>query len=325
VTETVRPSPPSAGSLRVPPSPAWRERGGARAQRGTGEGVLVALGLACLAIALVLRVLPASAAERLRLETPVEQGALVMGTTEPGARLALDGATVPVAADGRFVFGLDRDAPASATLVAHYRDGSGETRTLAVKPRPWDIQRIEGLPPKMVEPDPKDLPRIKREYEMIVAARTRTTPAEYYREKFIWPALGRISGVYGSQRILNGTPSTPHYGVDVAAPTGAPVVAPADGVVTLAQPDMYFTGNTVLIDHGYGVSSILIHMSELAVRVGQRVKQGDPIGKVGATGRATGPHLHWGLHWYQVKVDPQLLVGPMPASEPATTESKAGQ
>jgi murein DD-endopeptidase MepM/ murein hydrolase activator NlpD len=276
-------------------------------------------------VLLALLALPASAAERLHLETPVVQGALVMGTAEAGARLSLDGANVPVAPDGRFVFGLDRDAAASAKLVATYRDGSGETRVLAVKRRAYDIQRIEGLPPKMVEPDPKDLPRIKREYEMIVAARTRTTPAEYYREKFIWPALGRISGVYGSQRILNGTPSTPHYGVDVAAPTGAPVVAPADGVVTLAQPDMYFTGNTVLIDHGYGISSILIHMSELAVKVGQRVKQGDPIGKIGMTGRATGPHLHWGLHWYQVKVDPQLMVGAMPEPEAATSESKSGQ
>ncbi|HVO15749.1 MAG TPA: M23 family metallopeptidase [Alphaproteobacteria bacterium] len=273
----------------------------------------------------MIATLPALAAERLRIETPVEQGALVMGATEPGARLTLDGAQVPVAPDGRFVFGLDRDAPATATLAAVYRDGTGETRALAVAKRPWDIQRVDGLPQKMVEPDPKDLPRIKREYEMIVAARAGTTAAEYYRQKFIWPAQGRISGIFGSQRILNGTPSAPHYGVDVAAPTGAPVVAPADGVIKLAQPDMYFTGNTVLIDHGYGVSSLLIHLSALAVKVGQRVKQGELIGQVGATGRATGPHLHWGLHWYQVRVDPQLMVGPMPAPEPAATESKAGQ
>jgi murein DD-endopeptidase MepM/ murein hydrolase activator NlpD len=273
----------------------------------------------------MLAVEPATAAERLRIETPVEQGALVMGTTEPGATLALDGARVPVAPDGRFVFGLDRDAPAAAKLVAVYRDGGGETRLLAVARRPWDVQRVDGLPPKMVEPDAKDLPRIKREYQMIVAARAGTTAAEYYRQKFIWPAEGRISGIFGSQRILNGTPSRPHYGVDVAAPTGAPVVAPADGVVTLAEPDMYFTGNTVLIDHGYGVSSILMHLSALAVKVGQHVKQGELVGKVGATGRATGPHLHWGLHWYQVRVDPQLMVGPMPAPAPAATESKAAQ
>jgi murein DD-endopeptidase MepM/ murein hydrolase activator NlpD len=276
-----------------------------------------------LALAVALLALPASAAERIRLETEVEQGALVMGTTEAGAKLTLDGATVPVAPDGRFVFGLDRDAKESAKLVAVYRDGTGETRTLAVKRRQYDIQRIEGLPQKMVEPDPKELPRIKREYFMIVNARKVTTPAEYYREKFIWPARGRISGVYGSQRILNGTPSTPHYGVDIAAPTGAPIVAPADGIVTMARPNMYFTGNTVLLDHGYGISSILIHMSELAVKVGQHVKQGQLIGKVGMTGRATGPHLHWGLHWYQVKVDPELMVGPMP--EPEQSDSKSGQ
>ncbi|MGE5146802.1 MAG: M23 family peptidase, partial [Candidatus Eiseniibacteriota bacterium] len=138
------------------------------------------------------------------METAVEQGALVMGTTEPGAKLTLDGAKVPVAPDGRFVFGLDRDAKDSAKLVAVYRDGGGETLTLAVKKRDYQIQRIDGLPPKMVEPDPKELPRIKREYLMIVDARKGTTRAEFYREKFIWPARGRISGVYGSQRILNG-------------------------------------------------------------------------------------------------------------------------
>lgn len=276
-----------------------------------------------LVLAIALLAQPALAAERIHLETKVEQGALVMGTTAPGTRLTLDGARVPVAPDGRFVFGLDRDAGASAKLVAVYRDGTGETRTLAVERRAYQIQRIEGLPPKMVEPDPKELPRIKREYEMIVKARTVTTPAEYYREKFIWPVQGRISGVYGSQRILNGTPSTPHYGVDVAVPTGTPIVAPADGIVTLAQPDMYFTGNTVLLDHGYGISSILIHMSALAVKVGQHVKQGELIGEVGMTGRATGPHLHWGLHWYQVKVDPELMVGPMP--EPEQSQSKSGQ
>jgi murein DD-endopeptidase MepM/ murein hydrolase activator NlpD len=269
-------------------------------------------------------VAPATAAERLRLESEIIQGALVMGATEPGARLTLDGAKVPVAPDGGFVFGLDRDARDNATLVAVFRDGSGETHTLAVARRAYDIQRIDHLPPKMVEPDAKDLARIKRDYEMIVSARTRTIAEPFYRQRFIWPAQGRISGIYGSQRILNGTPSTPHYGVDVAAPTGAPVVAPADGVVTLAQPDMYFTGNTVLLDHGYGVSSILIHLSTLAVKVGDRVKQGDPVGTIGATGRATGPHLHWGLHWYQVKVDPERLVGPMPEPPPAT-DSKAAQ
>jgi murein DD-endopeptidase MepM/ murein hydrolase activator NlpD len=269
-------------------------------------------------------VAPAAAAERLRFDSEVVQGALVIGATEPGATLTLDGARVPVAPDGGFVFGLDRDAKDSATLVAIFHDGSGETRTLAIARRAYDIQRIDGLPPRMVEPDPKDLPRIKRDYEMIVAARGRTLPEPFYRQPFIWPAQGRISGVYGSQRILNGKPSAPHYGVDVAAPTGAPVVAPADGVVTLAQADMYYTGNTVLLDHGYGVSSILIHLDTLAVKPGDRLKQGDPVGTVGSTGRATGPHLHWGVHWYQVRVDPQRLVGPMPEPKPAT-ESKAAQ
>jgi murein DD-endopeptidase MepM/ murein hydrolase activator NlpD len=276
-----------------------------------------------LAVVLILALAAnaVSAGERLRLDSEVIQGALVLGITEPGARLTLDGAPVPVAPDGHFVFGLERDAKETATLTAVYRDGSGETRTLSVARRAYDIQRIDGLPPRMVQPDPKDLPRIKREQEMIVAARARTIPELFYRQPFIWPARGRISGVYGSQRILNGEPRTPHYGVDVAAPAGAPVVAPAAGIVTLAQPDMYFTGNTVLLDHGYGVSSILIHLDTLAVKVGDRLEQGDPVGTVGATGRATGPHLHWGMHWYQVKVDPQRLVGPMPEAKAGASEA----
>jgi murein DD-endopeptidase MepM/ murein hydrolase activator NlpD len=275
-------------------------------------------------LTLALLALPATAAERLRLESEVIQGALVMGATEPGATVTLDGAKVPVAPDGRFVFGLDRDAKESATLAAVFRDGSGETRTLAVARRDYDIQRIDGLPPKMVAPDEAELVRIKAETDMIVAARARHIAKLYYSGGFIWPALGRISGVYGSQRILNGQPSRPHYGVDVAAPVGAPVVAPAAGEVTLVHEGMYFTGKTVMIDHGFGVSSILIHMSEISVGLGDRLEQGDPVGRIGTTGRSTGPHLHWGVHWYQVRVDPQRLVGPMPEPAPAT-DSKAAQ
>ena len=149
---------------------------------------------------------------------------------------------------------------------------------------------------------------------LIAAARARNSEGRGFAEKVTWPALGPISGVYGSQRILNGEPRTPHRGVDVAAPAGTPVGAMASGVVSLAEPDLYFTGGTVMIDHGHGLHSIYVHLQDVLVEVGQRLSPGTPLGTVGATGRATGPHLHWGVYWFDEAIDPALLVGPMPDS-----------
>ena len=164
----------------------------------------------------------------------------------------------------------------------------------------------------MVEPNARDLERIKADNAAIGRARARDSAEPLWRGEWIWPVTGRISGVYGSQRILNGQPRRPHFGVDVAMPTGTPIVAPVDGVVSLAHRDLFFTGGTIIIDHGHGVGSLYAHLSAVDVQEGQRVKRGETIGKIGATGRVTGAHLHWGMTWYSTNIDPALVVPPMP-------------
>ncbi|MBL8696957.1 MAG: M23 family metallopeptidase [Alphaproteobacteria bacterium] len=255
----------------------------------------------------------AAGASSASLKGRITQGGLVFGKVAPGTRAVLDGRTLRVTPDGRFVFGFGRDHGKAASLVLVHADGSRETRPLAVAARKFDVQKITGLPPRMVEPDPADLERIKADGEAIARARTRDSAETGWATDWIWPVTGRISGVFGSQRILNGQPRRPHFGVDVAMPTGTPIVAPADAVVSLANPDMYFTGGTLILDHGHGVGTLYAHLSSLEVRAEQRVRKGEPIGRIGATGRVTGPHLHWGMTWYATNVDPALVVPPMPA------------
>lgn len=238
------------------------------------------------------------------------QGGLVTGMAQPGITLKLNGRDVPVAKDGRFVFGFGRDEAATATFTIHHRGGQSEAVQLAVAPQTYDIQRIDGLPPAQVTPPPAVLERIKRENAMIAAVRQRNTARQDFLQGWIWPAKGPVSGVYGSQRILNGEPRTPHYGIDIAAPTGSPVIAPAGGEVALAEKDIYFTGGTIIIDHGMGINSAFSHLQSVNVKVGQQVKQGEQIGTVGATGRATGPHLDWRVNWFDVRLDPQRLLPP---------------
>ncbi|MHA1569264.1 MAG: M23 family metallopeptidase [Alphaproteobacteria bacterium] len=256
-------------------------------------------------------------ARNLTLTGQRVQGGVLIGRTEPGARLTLDGGELRVSPEGNFVFGFGRKAAPRAVLKVRYADGAVEEHALAVKARKYKVERIEGLPPKMVTPSERDLVRIRADHKLIKAARKRDIAAPYFAGGFDWPVRGRISGVYGSQRILNGKPKNPHTGIDVAAPTGTLIVAPAAGEVTLAHPDMYYTGMTVILDHGHGLSSYLIHMSAILVKAGDRVKKGDPIGRVGATGRVTGPHLHWGMNWRKARLDPRLVVGPMPKSAAA--------
>lgn len=240
------------------------------------------------------------------------QGGLVLGRAVAGSVVKFDGRFVNVGKDGRFVFGFGRDAPAKATLEVVLPDGRTVVRELAVQQRKYKIQRIDGLPPKMVTPPPEVLARIKEEGEAIRSARAGFTEPPGFAVSFIWPAKGRISGVYGSQRILNGEPRQPHLGVDVAAPVGTSIVAAAAGTVTLAEGDLYYTGGTVIVDHGYGLSTVYSHLSAVTAKVGQKVKQGETIGKLGKTGRATGAHLDWRLNWFQERLDPALVVGPMP-------------
>ncbi len=264
-----------------------------------------------LAVLFVLLAAPAHAQD-VRFEGQFVQGGLVMGTTQPGASVALDGRTVRVSPDGRFIIGFAREAARTASLHVA-ANGIARTIELAVAPRKFDIQRIDGLPEAKVTPDPAALARIEAENVKLVAARRRDTPEALFAGGFRWPAVGPISGVYGSQRILNGQPRAPHLGVDVAKPTGTPVVAASDGIVSLAEPDLFFTGGTVIIDHGHGLSSIYAHLSRIDVAVGQRVRAGETAGAIGATGRVTGAHLHWGLTWFDVRLDPALVVPPMPA------------
>lgn len=269
---------------------------------------LLAVLLATLAL-----LAPGTVAAAATLEGAFTQGGLVIGRTDPGATVSLDDRPVRVDPDGVFVFGFHRDAPATAVLTVTAAAGGVERRVLEVAPRDYDIQRIDGLPGTMVTPPEAVLERIRRENAAIAALREIDRPEALFRSGFVWPVIGRISGVYGSQRILNGEPRQPHYGIDIAAPEGTPVVAPADGVVTLAEPDLYFTGGTLILDHGHGLASAFLHLKTIDAAVGDRLRQGEALGTVGATGRATGPHLDWRINWFERRIDPQLLVPPMPA------------
>lgn len=237
-----------------------------------------------------------------------QQGAVLFGRTAPGAVVTLDGQSVQVSEAGRFVLGFGRDAPTTAVVEATLPSGERLRQELKVAQREYDIQRIDGLPPAQVTPPPEVLERIANDNAQVRRARARRDQRDDFSGGFIWPAEGRISGVYGSQRVLNGQPRRPHYGIDVAAPTGTPVVAPAPGVVTLAHPDMYYSGGTMIIDHGHGLSSTFLHLSQMHVAVGDVVAQGDLVGDIGATGRVTGPHLDWRMNWHGARVDPELLV-----------------
>ncbi len=267
--------------------------------------------LRAAALVLALWALPATAAEP-RLEGEWTQGGLIRGTVPPGAAVRLNRRPIRASSEGLFVFGFGRDAPANATLEIIYPDGSRDRRILKVAPRQYQTQRVDGLPRNMVTPSKRELERIRREGARIAEVRRRDTDATWFAAGFRWPLVGTITGVYGSRRILNGEPRRPHYGIDIAAPAGTRVSAPAPGFVALAEPDLFFTGGTVMIDHGHGLTSVYSHLASLSVAVGDRVARGDELGTVGATGRVTGPHLDWRVNWFKTRLDPALLVGPMP-------------
>ena len=270
---------------------------------------------ACALLVLAAGAPPAgAAADGIILEGIAIQGSLMIGRVEVGAKLWLDDVPVPVAKDGEFLLGFGRNAGRQARIKVTFAGGRTASRLLRIEQREFKIERIDGLEPKKVTPSPEDLKRIRAEKALINEARARFTEKSYFRSGFIWPAEGRISGVYGSQRVLNGKARAPHLGVDIAAPKGSLVVAAADGVVSLAYNGMFFSGNVMVIDHGLGLGSIYAHLERLLVKEGQRVEQGQPIATVGATGRVTGPHLHWGIHLFRVGLDPALLVPPMPAA-----------
>jgi murein DD-endopeptidase MepM/ murein hydrolase activator NlpD len=222
---------------------------------------------------------------------------------EPGARVSIDGAEVSVSSDGMFAFGIEFDRTRAVELIARYKDGTSETRSVMPTVRHYEVQRINGLPEAYVTPAPEVAERIKREHGQVAEARMRDTGAMSFVGPFDWPATGIISGLFGSQRILNGEPKAPHFGVDIAAPVGTPIHAPADAVVSISS-DFYLEGGFTLLDHGHGVSTCYFHQSSRNVTDGTRVARAELIGLVGMTGRATGPHLHWGMNWFQVRLDP---------------------
>lgn len=261
---------------------------------------------------------PAAAQGPIALEGQAIQGGLVRGRAPAGTTgLSLGGQPVSVAPDGRFLLGFDRDQSPAAALSARLADGRILAQSIAVAPRSWRIERvnISQRPPAV----PDEAYRLRRERELtrIREARARRSDVAGWAQRFVWPSTGRISGLFGSQRIFRGVPAAYHSGVDVAGGAGAAVVAPADGVVVLAGAPMFsLEGNLVILDHGMGLNSAFLHLSRSDVAIGQRLRQGERLGSIGATGRATGPHLHWSLMWNGARLDPQLAAGPMSAARP---------
>lgn len=246
------------------------------------------------------------------------QGGMLVFQTKAGTKIILDGLELPVSADGLFVLGFHRDDVTPQELRA--MDASGKTAKLTLTPeiRDWEIQRIDNLPTNMVTPPEAVITRIKKDIKNVKAARAVISDFDdVLKNGFVWPVWGRISGIYGAQRILNGKPRQPHYGIDIAAPSGVAVRAAGAGRVTMAM-DLYFTGGTVIIDHGFGLNSTYSHLKDMYVRPGDRVTRGGVIGSVGSTGRSTGPHLDWRINWRHKRLDPLLIAGPLRPALPAS-------
>jgi murein DD-endopeptidase MepM/ murein hydrolase activator NlpD len=237
-----------------------------------------------------------------------EQGAFILGKTNPDTKIKIDNKEVRVTKDGYFAFGLDRDRKNNIIVKIIEKNKTTIVEKKILK-RDYKIQRIDGLPSKQVTPPPEVYDRIKKDNILIGKARSIDSTLNFFKNKFIYPIDKYIiTGVYGSQRILNGKPRRPHYGIDFHAPEGTPVKAMMDGIVTLSENDMYFTGGTIIFDHGHGISTLYMHMKDISVKVGQRVKQGQIVGTLGQSGRATGPHLDIRLNWFGVKLDPMTIL-----------------
>jgi murein DD-endopeptidase MepM/ murein hydrolase activator NlpD len=269
--------------------------------------------IAALWLGLLVALDGSAAPESLLLELRgrTEQGALLIGKVAPGTRVQFEGRALRTTAQGEFAIGFDRDAGSEARLLLIAADGRRREEVLRVQQRNYVVQDVKGVPQRTVEPPPEQLERIRREQKLVEQARAVDSDREDFARGFEWPLTGPISGVYGSQRIYNGKPGRPHFGVDVAAAVGTRVRAPAAGTVTLAEPDLFFSGGTLIMDHGYGVSSTLMHLSRVLVKTGEQVEAGQEVAEVGATGRASGPHLDWRINWFNVRIDPETVVAPM--------------
>ena len=244
----------------------------------------------------------------LELKGKFEQGSFILGKTEPDSKIEIDNKKIRVSKEGYFAFGLGRDRK-NDVVIKLFVNGKSKIIEKKVLKRQYKIQRIDGLPPKQVTPPPEVYKRIRKDNILIGKARSTNTAFDFFKNKFIYPIDKYIiTGVYGSQRVLNGKPRRPHYGIDFHAPEGTPVKAMMDGKVTLAVNDMYFTGGTIIFDHGHGISTLYMHMKDIGVKEGQKVKLGEVVGTLGQSGRATGPHLDIRLNWFDVKLDPASIL-----------------
>ena len=235
------------------------------------------------------------------------QGHFIIGQTEPGSKILIDKKEIKVSKDGYFVFGIDRDRKFDI-LITNISDGKKEKIIKKVFKRKYNIQKIDGLPEDKVTPPEEVYKRIKKENNAIGEARAINSNLNYFKNKFIMPLDGIITGVYGSQRILNGKPKWPHYGIDIAAKQGTQIKSSGNGIVTMAEDDLYYTGGTIIMDHGHGISTIYSHLENVLVSVGDKINQGDIIGTVGSTGRSTGPHLDFRINWFQTRLDPMSVL-----------------
>ena len=235
------------------------------------------------------------------------QGHFIVGITDPDAKILVGKKEVKISKDGYFVFGLDRDRKFDL-IITKIINGKKEVITKQVLKRKYNIQRIDGLEESKVTPPESVYKRIKKENNAIGKARAIDSDLLFFKEKFIMPVEGIISGVYGSQRILNGKPRWPHYGIDIAAKQGTMIKSSGSGVVTMAEDDLYYTGGTIIMDHGHGISTIYSHLENVLVSIGDQINQGDVIGTVGSTGRSTGPHLDFRINWFQTRLDPMSVL-----------------
>lgn len=241
------------------------------------------------------------------------QGGLVIGQLKAGQSVSYEGRKLQITSSNQFLLGFGRNAPAEVSIVIYDTDKQSETINLKITPRNYNIQKIEGVPSNTVTPPSSVLQRIKQDAASVKQARKLVSNKQDFLGGFIKPANGPVTGVYGSQRFYNGVPKSPHYGIDYAAPTGTPVIAPADGIITFAHNDLFYSGGTLILDHGHGLSSTFLHLSEILVKPNQVVRSGTVIAKIGATGRATGSHLDWRMNWLNQRIDPELVLKVLPS------------
>jgi murein DD-endopeptidase MepM/ murein hydrolase activator NlpD len=241
------------------------------------------------------------------------QGGLVIGQLQAGQSVSYEGRKLQITSGNQFLLGFGRNAPAEVSIVVYDADKQSETINLRITPRNYNIQKIEVVPSNTVTPPNSVLQRIKQDAASVKQARKLVSNKQDFLGGFIKPANGPVTGVYGSQRFYNGVPKSPHYGIDYAAPIGTSVIAPADGVVTFAHNDLFYSGGTLILDHGHGLSSTFLHLSEILVKPNQVVRSGTVIARIGATGRATGPHLDWRMNWLNQRIDPELVLKVLPS------------